>query len=298
MSNRFDRNQPDSDYRRENSNRYGRYRGRGDNRGRGGRSGPEGNLAKLEAASGSVVIIDQFMLGTAQFLKRIGYFLAGESDPVEERAFIEALAPAVKAFGGFVLGVAPGSYGVYRDPESMLMAVAPQEVFHQAEAAPAPEPMQEQTVVEGAEDENFGNRIEDSEEGGRYRGGRGYDDRDRRGDDRRRDDRQDGGRYQENRDEGPAAAVRQMIGDKSDASELGRIFIETRCLVFIDAHHLRDPDLIHRYKELRDLRDDKAARDLLREYGAAVRYGFNRRGDNLGIFKLGQPDSFGLWSRA
>ena len=62
------------------------------------------------------------------------------------------------------------------------------------------------------------------------------------------------------------------------------------------AKHLRDPDMVHRYKELRDQRDDKGARDFLRQYGAAVRYGFNRRGDQLGLFKLDGDNSFGLWA--
>lgn len=245
MSNRSDRTAPDSDSRNEN---YSRSRGHYGHDRR-GRAAPDGNIAKLEVKSGSIVIIDQFMLGTAQFLKRIGYFLSGESSPVDEGSFIDGLAPAVSAFGGALLAIEPGHYGVYRDPAAATMAIAPEQTFVSGE--------------DEIDEENFGNRADDDD---------GY-----------------------RAESGPGAVVRRMIGDRGEHEPIAQVRIETRCLVFIDADHLRDPALVHGYKELRDKRDDKGARDLLRQYGAAVRYGFNRKGDLLGLYKLESPDSFGLW---
>ncbi len=276
MSNRSDRTQPDSDSRGDN---FGRQRG-GYGRDRRPRGAPDGNIAKLEAKSGTVVVIDQFMLGTAQFLKRIGYFLAGESNPVDERSFIEALGPAVSAFGGALLEVEPGEYGVYRDPSSAIMAIAPEKRFA--------EPEEE----EDADEENFGNRIEAEDENRSRFADQGYRDQGYR--DQGYRDRGYGEQGHSTR--GPGGIARKLIGDRSDRRPISKVFVETRCLVFIDSSHLRDPELVRQYKELRDRRDDKAARDLLRQYSAAVRYGFNRRGDLLGLFKLDEPNSYGLWA--
>ena len=73
------------------------------------------------------------------------------------------------------------------------------------------------------------------------------------------------------------------------------VFVDTRCLVFLDAELLFNGELVERYSSLRHNGQDKQARDLLRSHGAAVRYGFNRHGDELGVFWLEQEGVTALW---
>ncbi len=75
---------------------------------------------------------------------------------------------------------------------------------------------------------------------------------------------------------------------------LGAVFVDTRCLVFIDATLLGDHKLLNDFLNLRRCGEDKQGRDLLRSRGASVRYGFNRRGDELGVFKV-ENDVLFLW---
>lgn len=63
------------------------------------------------------------------------------------------------------------------------------------------------------------------------------------------------------------------------------VIIDTRCVVFIDAALIDSGEVMTEYRKVRETRGEKAARDFLRERGAAVRYGFNRLGDKL---KIGQ----------
>lgn len=67
---------------------------------------------------------------------------------------------------------------------------------------------------------------------------------------------------------------------------LNHIFVDTRCLVFIDVNFLIDTVLLDQYVKLRGKGEDKPARDHIRAAGGAVRYGFNRLGDELGVFKV------------
>lgn len=69
---------------------------------------------------------------------------------------------------------------------------------------------------------------------------------------------------------------------KADAGK-PRMLIETRCVVFLDWQLVRDADLVEKFSELRKRGKDKEARDLLRESGAAVRYGFSQNSDELVI---------------
>lgn len=86
-----------------------------------------------------------------------------------------------------------------------------------------------------------------------------------------------------------------VIGVRGNCVARGRVFIDTRCVVFVDADLLRDRELLEEYRRRREDGDDKGARDMIRERGAAVRYGFNRDGDELGLFKLAEIDCFALW---
>ena len=67
------------------------------------------------------------------------------------------------------------------------------------------------------------------------------------------------------------------------------VFVETRCVVFLDWKTARDPEVMGHFRELRKDGKDKEARDFLREKGAAVRYGFSQESDELKSFLL-QPE--------
>ncbi len=77
-------------------------------------------------------------------------------------------------------------------------------------------------------------------------------------------------------------------------NEQGRVLVDTRCFVCADVGILSDSSLLSRYERLRKERQDKAGRDLLRERGAAVRYGFRRLGDDLRAFVFEKDGCFVL----
>lgn len=70
-----------------------------------------------------------------------------------------------------------------------------------------------------------------------------------------------------------------------DCTPLSSVLVDTRCLVFADTDILKNDALLGEYRTLRQGDDFKSARDLLRGNGAAVRYGFNRYGDELGVYQ-------------
>jgi hypothetical protein len=93
--------------------------------------------------------------------------------------------------------------------------------------------------------------------------------------------------------EGQEVEKDDVQGDATEA--LGRIFIETRCLAMVDRELLDDSSLLEKYQELWFSGQDKACRDLLRDNGGAVRYGFRRDGDELGIYQVPGQDIVALW---
>jgi hypothetical protein len=64
---------------------------------------------------------------------------------------------------------------------------------------------------------------------------------------------------------------------------IGEVFLDTRCLALIDKEMLDDQALLEKYQQLWFSGQDKACRDLLRDNGGAVRYGFSRFHDNLQV---------------
>jgi len=63
----------------------------------------------------------------------------------------------------------------------------------------------------------------------------------------------------------------------------GVIYVDTRCLAMIDRELLDDPGLIEKYHFLWHSDQSKACRDLLRDNGGAVRYGFSKERDELEV---------------
>jgi hypothetical protein len=83
-----------------------------------------------------------------------------------------------------------------------------------------------------------------------------------------------------------------------DATELlGEVSIDTRCLAMLDRELLDDNSLLERYQQLWFSGQDKTARDLLRDNGGAVRYGFRRDGDELGVYQVPGEDVICLWPK-
>jgi hypothetical protein len=74
-----------------------------------------------------------------------------------------------------------------------------------------------------------------------------------------------------------------FLVEREEISVKGRVFVDTRCIVFADHSLLENSDVISEYCQKREKEDDKKARDFLRQKGAAVRYGFNRYGDELAV---------------
>jgi hypothetical protein len=84
---------------------------------------------------------------------------------------------------------------------------------------------------------------------------------------------------------------------KDATSTIGEINVDTRCLAMLDRELLDDSSLLERYQQLWFSGQDKACRDLLRDNGGAVRYGFRRDGDELGIYQVPGEDVICLWPK-
>lgn len=90
-------------------------------------------------------------------------------------------------------------------------------------------------------------------------------------------------------------AREDVIESRGNAAPSARVYIDTRCVVFVDAAVLANAEFLAEYRHLRETRQDKVARDFLRNNGAAVRYGFNRDGDELGVFITSPKTCVALW---
>jgi hypothetical protein len=84
--------------------------------------------------------------------------------------------------------------------------------------------------------------------------------------------------------EGDSPEASELVGDATE--ELGEVSVDTRCLAMLDRELLDDTSLLERYQQLWFSGQDKACRDLLRDNGGAVRYGFKRDGDELGVYQI------------
>lgn len=75
----------------------------------------------------------------------------------------------------------------------------------------------------------------------------------------------------------------------------GCTYIDTRCLAMVDRELLDDSALLEKYQQLWFGGHEKACRDLIRDNGGAVRYGFRRFGDELGVYTIPDQDVVCLW---
>lgn len=85
--------------------------------------------------------------------------------------------------------------------------------------------------------------------------------------------------------------------DRESTDHMGDVFIDTRCVAMIDRELLDDSGLLEKYQQLWFSGQDKACRDLIRDNGGAVRYGFQRLGDELGIYLKPAENIVCLWPR-
>lgn len=95
--------------------------------------------------------------------------------------------------------------------------------------------------------------------------------------------------------EGDAVEAAELVRDATE--QLGELNIDTRCLAMLDRELLDDGTLLERYQQLWFDGQDKACRDLLRDNGGAVRYGFRRDGDELAVFQVPGEDVICLWPK-
>lgn len=82
---------------------------------------------------------------------------------------------------------------------------------------------------------------------------------------------------------------------KHDGTE---VLIDTRCLAMVDRELLDDTNLLEKYQALWFGNKEKACRDLIRDNGGAVRYGFNRTGDDLLVNTMDGSNVVGLWPQS
>ena len=83
----------------------------------------------------------------------------------------------------------------------------------------------------------------------------------------------------------------------SDASiSRGEVLVDTRCVAMIDRELLDDSELLAKYQRLWFEGQDKACRDLIRDNGGAVRYGFQKTGEELNVKGIPGKDVVCLWA--
>lgn len=86
----------------------------------------------------------------------------------------------------------------------------------------------------------------------------------------------------------------EVAREVSTGSEPG-VEVHSRCIVIGDLSLLSDEAQMKSFCELRARGREKDARDFLRAAGAAVRYGFDRFGEKLGVVSQKDDFPFGLY---
>ena len=92
-------------------------------------------------------------------------------------------------------------------------------------------------------------------------------------------------------DEIPATEDLMQVASEN----IGDVKVDTRCLAMFDRELLNDIDFLNKYSTFWFESKEKSCRDLLRDNGGSARYGFNRSGDELAVFKVPNEDIVCIW---
>lgn len=111
------------------------------------------------------------------------------------------------------------------------------------------------------------------------------------------------GTYRIDRDPFKYTIMIHPDGEQADINDIlasapqkrGQVDIDTRCLAMIDRELLDDHPLLDKYSQQWQDFKEKTCRDLLRDNGGAVRYGFGRFGDSLGVYCSEESGVISLW---
>ena len=79
----------------------------------------------------------------------------------------------------------------------------------------------------------------------------------------------------------PIFSIEDIAIKSEELFSVGKVFVDTRCMVMCDMKILFNKLLLEQYESLRAKDKEKPARDLLRDNGCAVRYGFMPYGDEF-----------------
>ena len=90
-------------------------------------------------------------------------------------------------------------------------------------------------------------------------------------------------------------AIDYVSSNKENFQIVGSVFVDTRCVAILDAEKASSKETLSDYRDKRQKGGDKAGRDFIRKSGGAVRYGFNRLGDELGVFYSAEDNILALW---
>lgn len=89
--------------------------------------------------------------------------------------------------------------------------------------------------------------------------------------------------------------VEKVLSSRASFHQVGSVSVDTRCLVLIDRDLVLNRELVGQYRSMWMSGGSKQARDLLRERGAAVRYGFSQQSDTLGVFVSDELAVAAIW---
>lgn len=78
----------------------------------------------------------------------------------------------------------------------------------------------------------------------------------------------------------------------------GKLLVDTRCMLLLDAALLKDSELLSSFRALwiEGSEGQKKARDLIRSRGGAVRYGFSRGSDEIFVGRDPSGERIGMWT--
>lgn len=101
--------------------------------------------------------------------------------------------------------------------------------------------------------------------------------------------------YPRKRDRQAFIEIEDILETRDSRDKFGHVFVDTRCIAFFDADLLDDKDLLGSLQNEWRANRTKEARDVLRERGAAVRYGFDQQSDRLAVYSTPLTDVVALW---